>query len=118
MRMRARRWRGTEFHLADRAVGKYEGQWIRGSVRRGRVRWLVRTWALLSVAAFMRVAHWWPVLAGVVLTAAGIVTRHGPAGAILLPGLVLLLSAPLIPPSPKVERARRALLEREMAAYS
>ncbi|MGH3156090.1 MAG: hypothetical protein ACRDNF_05890 [Streptosporangiaceae bacterium] len=66
----------------------------------------------------MRVAHWWPVLAGVVLTVAGVVLRGGPAGVILLPGLMLLMSVLLIPPSPKVERMRRAMLEREMAAYT
>jgi 4-amino-4-deoxy-L-arabinose transferase-like glycosyltransferase len=66
----------------------------------------------------VRVARWWPVLSGVVLTVAGIVLRDGAVGVVLLPGLVLVLSAPLIPPSPKTERVRRALLEREMAAYS
>lgn len=66
----------------------------------------------------VRAARWWPVQAGVVLTVVGIVLRGGPAGVVLLPGLVLLLSAPLIPPSPKAERMRRAMLEREMAVYS
>jgi hypothetical protein len=36
----------------------------------------------------------------------------------MLPGLVLLLSAPLIPASPKAERVRRSRLERELAAYA
>jgi hypothetical protein len=66
----------------------------------------------------VRVARWWPVLTGVVLTVVGIVLRDEAVGVVLLPGLVLVLSAPLIPPSPKAERLRRALLEREMAAYS
>ena len=86
--------------------------------RRGRVRWWLRTWALLSVMGLVRVARWWPVATGVVLTVVGIVLRDGAGGVVLLPGLVLVLSAPLIPPSPKAERVRRALLEREMAAYS
>jgi hypothetical protein len=118
MRLRSRRWRGTAFYLADRPVARVEGQWITGPGRRRPVRRWIRTWALLSVAGLVRVAHWWPVLAGVVLTVTGILLRDEAAGAILLPGLMLLMSALLIPPSPKVERMRRALLERELAAYT
>jgi len=66
----------------------------------------------------VRVARWWPVIAGVVLTGVGVAFRGGPAGVVLLPGLILLLSAPLVPASPKAERMRRAVLEREMAAYA
>jgi hypothetical protein len=58
------------------------------------------------------------LLAGGVLTVAGIVLRHDPAGVILLPGLLFLFSAPLIPAIPQADRERRFQLERELAAYS
>lgn len=92
--------------------------------RAGRVRWWLRTGALLSVMGLIRVARgvrtrWWPLLTGCVLTAVGIALRGGAGSVVLLPGLVLLLSSPLVPasPSPKPERARRSSLERELAAY-
>jgi hypothetical protein len=54
----------------------------------------------------------------VVLTVVGVMLRNGAGGAVLLPGLLLLLSAPLVPASPKAPRRRRHELERELAAYS
>ncbi len=81
-------------------------------------RW-IRTGALLTVIGLTALARgaWarrWPVLAGVALTVLGVVLRGGPAAIFLLPGLMLLLSAPLMPASSKA----RAKLERELAAYS
>ena len=118
MGLRSRRWRGTGSKLSDRPVATYEGLRFARPARRGRVRWWLRTGALLSVIGLVRAARWWPVLTGVVLTVVGIVLRDGAAGMVLLPGLMLVLSAPFILPSPKADRLRRALLEREMAAYS
>ena len=91
--------------------------------RAGRIRWWIRTGALLSAIGLIRFGRavrtrWWPVLAGCVLTAAGIMLRGGPGNVVLLPGLILLLSAPVIPASPKAERIRRSRLERELAAYT
>jgi hypothetical protein len=64
----------------------------------------------------------WPrgrlVLAGGVLTVAGIVLRSQPAGVVLLPGLILIFFAPLIPAAPKADRKRNFELTRELAAYS
>jgi hypothetical protein len=64
----------------------------------------------------------WPrgrlVLAGGLLTVAGIVLRSQPAGVVLLPGLLLIFSAPLIPAVPKADRKRNFELTRELAAYS
>jgi hypothetical protein len=81
-------------------------------------RW-IRTGALLTVIGLMALARgaWarrWPLLAGAALTVLGVVLRGGPAAIFLLPGLMLLLSAPLMPASSKA----RAKLERELAAYS
>jgi hypothetical protein len=64
----------------------------------------------------------WPrgrlVLAGGLLTVAGIVLRSQPAGVVLLPGLLLIFSAPLIPAVPRADRKRNFELRRELAAYS
>ena len=81
-------------------------------------RW-IRTSALLTVVGLMALARgvWarrWLLLVGVVLMVAGFVVRGGPSAAFRLPGLMLLLSSPLIPARSKA----RVKLERELAAYS
>ena len=53
-----------------------------------------------------------------VLTLVGIIWLDGPGGLVLLPGLWLLLSAPLIPASPKADRMRRPEVELELGIYS
>jgi hypothetical protein len=104
--------------MASNRPAGYQGLLFARRARHGRIRWWLRTGGVLTVMGLARVARWWPALTGVVLTVVGIVLRDGAAGVILLPGLLLLLSAPLVPPSPKAERVRRAIVEREMAAYS
>ena len=95
--------------------------------RRGRIRRWIRTGALLTVAGLMPLARavrarWRPLLAGVVLTVVGVMWLDGPGGMVLLPGLWLLLSAPLIPASPtadrKADHMRRSELERELGVFS
>ena len=88
-----------------------------------RIRRWIRIGALLAVIGPVRLArdvppHWQAALAGVVLCVAGVMLRNGAGDAILLPGLLFLLSAPLIPNSPKAARRRRYELERELATYS
>ena len=75
-------------------------------IRRRRIRRWIRTGALLTVVGLMPLARavrarWRPLLAGGVLTVAGVMWLDGPGGMVLLPGLWLLLTAPLIPASPK-----------------
>ena len=91
--------------------------------RNKRLRRWVRTGALLTVIGLLRVARavrprWRPLVAGSVLTAAGLILRNGAWSMILLPGLLLLLSAPLIPASAYAGRQRRSELERELAVYA
>ncbi len=62
--------------------------------------------------------RWQLLLAGGVLTVVGIMLRSGAGGVVLLPGLLFLLSAPLIPAIPEADRRWRSELERELAAYS
>lgn len=91
-------------------------------MRSGRIHWWIRTGAILSVVGLMRLARVararWPVLAGTLFTIVGVMLRGGAGGVVLLPGLLLLFSAPLMPASPRADRVRRAKLERELAAYS
>jgi hypothetical protein len=63
-------------------------------------------------------ARWRPLLAGGVLTVAGVLLRGSPGGVLLLPGLVFLAFALLVPASPKSDHTRRSELERELAVIS
>ena len=78
---------------------------------------------LLAVIGVLRVAaaarpRWRPLLAGVVLTTAGVMLRSGPASVVMLPGMLFLLAAAVHPDRPEEACARRRALERELAAYS
>ena len=86
--------------------------------KRGVPRW-IRTGALLAVVGLLALARgaWarrWLLLAGLVLLVAGLVLRGGASAAFLLPGLMFLMSSPLIPAPSKA----RVKLERELAEYS
>jgi hypothetical protein len=92
-------------------------------VRVGRVRRYVRMGTLLTLIGLLRLRRvarrpWGPMLAGVVLTTTGIVFRSNPGGLLLLPGLLFLLDALLVPASPKEDRVRLAQLRRELGEYS
>jgi hypothetical protein len=91
--------------------------------RRRRIRRWIRTGALLTAVGLMPLARagrarWRPLLAGGVLTVAGVMWLDGPGGMVLLPGLWLVLSAPLIPARAKADRVRRPVLELELGVYS
>jgi hypothetical protein len=91
--------------------------------RSSRIRWCLRTGGLLAVIGLLRVAaavlpRWRLVLAGVVLTAAGLILRSGPFSVLMLPGMVFLAAAAFTQTWPEEVRARRRALERELAAYS
>jgi hypothetical protein len=81
----------------------------------------IRIGALLMVIGLMRLARaprWRLLLAGAALTTVGIMLRSGAWSAVLLPGLLLLLSALLVPASPDANRKPRRELERELAVYA
>ena len=91
--------------------------------RRRRIRRWIRTGALLTVVGLRPLARsvrarWRPLLAGGVLTVAGVMWLDGAGGMVLLPGLWLLLTAPLNPASPKADRMRRPEVELELGVYS
>jgi hypothetical protein len=91
--------------------------------RTRRIRRWIRTGSLLTVVGLRPLARalrarWRPLLSGGVLTVVGVVWLDGPGGMVLLPGLCLLLSAPLIPASPKADRVRHPEVERELDVFS
>jgi len=88
--------------------------------RARRIRRWIRTGVLLTLLGLTPLARavrarWRILLPGVAFTVAGVLLRGGAGGVFLLPGLLFLLSAPLIPASPDADRAE---LERELAGYS
>ena len=91
--------------------------------RSSRIRWCLRTGGLLAVIGLLRMAaavlpRWRLLLAGVVLTAAGLILRSGPFSVLMLPGMVFLAAAAFTQTWPDEVRARRRALERELAGYS
>jgi hypothetical protein len=104
-------------------VGRYDPRRSTAPSRARRIRRFLRTGVLLTILGLMPLAagvraRWRMVVPGVVLTVAGVIYRADPAGVVLLPGLLLLFSAPLVPASPGGDRTRRSELERELAGYS
>jgi hypothetical protein len=123
MRLQVHRRDRMVWSSSARPADRAGGSWLTRPTRKRRVRRFVRTSALFTVLGLMRfVGGAWPrgrlVLAGGLLTVAGIVLRSQPAGVVLLPGLLLIFSAPLIPAVPKADRKRNFELMRELAAYS
>ncbi len=99
------------------------GLWFTRPARPRRIRRRMRTLALLAAIGAIRLGaaarpRWRPLLAGAVLTAAGVVLRSGAAGTVMIPGMLFLLSALLVPVEPVAAGLRRRELERELAAYS
>ena len=91
--------------------------------RAARIRWCFRTGGLLAVIGLLRVAaailpRWRLLLAGVVLTTAGLILRSGPFSVVMLPGMVLMAAAAFTQTWPEEARTRRRALERDLATYS
>jgi hypothetical protein len=123
MRLRAHRRNLVVWSSSGDPAGRYTALRLTRPGRRGRIRRGIRVSAALAVMAVVDLAHgrcsrWQLMLAGIVLTVIGIVLRHSPAGVVLLPGLLFLLSAPLVPDAVQAGHGRRFELERELATYS
>ena len=108
-------WRGSAVPRGPDAAPRF--------TRARRIRRSLRTGALLTVVGLTPLARalagrWRILLPGAVLTVTGIFLRGGPVGVVLLPGLLLLFSAPLVPVRPEADRTRRSALARELAGYS
>jgi hypothetical protein len=99
------------YRWSSQVAGRARPRRIRRWIRLGM---LLPMLGLLTAARAVR-ARWKLLLAGTVLTVAGLIMHgSGPGSALLLPGLMLLLSAPLLPGAASAERTE---LERELAGY-
>ena len=88
---------------------------------RSALRRALRTGALLVIIGLMRLAghpRWRSAVIGAALTIPGVILRDTLGDIILLPGLLMLGFAPFLPGESRENRAHRARLRRELAAYS
>jgi len=123
MRLRARRQERVLWAASAGPAHACGAPGLARVTRARRLRRWARTGALLAAIGLLRLARavrprWLPLAAGSVLTAAGLMLRNGAWSMVLLPGLLLLLSAPLIPARPGAGQKRRSELERELAGYA
>jgi hypothetical protein len=122
MRLRAHRGNLVVWGPSVGSAGKYGAPRFTRPARTRRIRRWIRTGVLLMIIGLMRLARavrprWRPLLAGGVLTGFGVVAAVV-WGLVLLPGLLFLVSAALIPARPKTDRAGRAEIEHELGVFS
>jgi len=123
MRLRPRRRNLVIWSPSACQADRGRGLWFTRPARSRRIRGRIRTLVLLTAIGLIRLGaaarpRWRPLLVGVVLTVAGIVLRNSAAGIVMIPGMLSLLSAVLVPVNPVTAGPRRRELERELAAYS
>jgi hypothetical protein len=120
MRLRAQRRNLVVWSQSAGSAGRNGDPRI-GRTRRFR-RWIriPMLFTVLGLLPLVRAvqARWKPLLAGTVLTVAGLILRGStPGSVLLLPGLLLLMTAPLLPGTGQANRLQRTELERELAGY-
>lgn len=121
MRLRAHRRNVVVWSSSVGPADRHGALGLTRPARNKRIRRFFHTGvllALMGLRGLIRSTRWQLLLAGGVLTVAGIVLRRDPAGVVLLPGLLFLFSTLLIPAIPEADRKRRLELECELAAYS
>ena len=123
MRLRPRRRNLVIWSPSACRAERGRGLWFTRPARSRPIRRRMRTIALVAALGAIRLGgaarpRWRPLLAGTLLTVAGVVLRSGPAGIVMIPGMLFLFSALLTPADPVAAGPRRRELERELAAYS
>lgn len=123
MGARARRRNLAVWSSSAGRGGSYGAPRLTRPGRSRRIRWLARTGLLVVAVGLVRLARavrprWRPLLAGVVLTVAGLVLRSYVWAGLALPvGFLFLYAALLIPARSGADRKRHSELERELAGY-
>jgi hypothetical protein len=122
MRLRAHRRNLVVWSPSVGSADRYGTTRFTRLTRTRRIHRWIRTGALLMIIGLMRLARaarprWRPLLAGGVLTGFGVVAAVV-WGLVLLPGLLFLVSASLVPARPKTDRACRAEVEHELGVFS
>ena len=122
MGLRARRRNLVMWDRSTGPAGRYGALGLRRPARTRGIRRGIRTGALLAVIGLVRLtravrSRWRPLLAGTVLTVVGVILRSNPWGVVLLPGLLFLAAAVLLPVGPEAGGKRRSELERELAGH-
>lgn len=123
MRRRAHRRNLVVWSPATGPGSRYGAPMLARPARTSRIRRSIRIGGLLTVIGLIRLVRavrlrWRPLLAGVVLTAMGVMPLSGAWGALLfLSGAMFLLFALLTAPASTADRKQRCELERELAAY-
>ncbi|HEV2257761.1 MAG TPA: hypothetical protein VGS06_31895 [Streptosporangiaceae bacterium] len=118
--MRVRPQRRRNLVVWSQSFGTDRASRVTRPTRTRRIRRWIRIGMLLTLLGLLPLARavrsrWKLLLAGTVLTVAGVIMGASAAGStMLLPGLMLLMAAPLVPGSPGAERTK---LERELAGY-
>ena len=126
MRLRAHRRNLVAWSPSAGPAGRSGAPGFTRRARTRRIHRLIRTGALLTVIGLRRLARagrprWRPLLAGGVLTVAGLLLRSGAWGAVILPGIWFLGSAWVVPAGPGADRKRSGVereVERERAVYA
>jgi hypothetical protein len=116
MRPRQTRRSLVVFSSSVDSADKYTALRYERAARTGRIRRLLRIGVLLTVIALR--PRWRPLLAGLALTVLGVVARHGGGGIFVIPGMLLLWHAMLVPADTDSDRERLSQLRRELESYS
>ena len=122
MRLRAHRRNLVVWSPSVGSADRYGATRFTRLARTRRIHRWIHTGALLMIIGVMRLARaarprWRPLLAGGVLTGFGVVAAVV-WGLVLLPGLLFLVSAALVPARPKTRLAQRAEVEHELGVFS
>jgi len=122
MRLRAHRRNRVVWSPSIGSADRYGTPRFTRLARTRRIHRWIHTGALLMIIGLMRLARaarprWRPLLVGGVLTGFGVAAAVV-WGLVLLPGLLFLVSAALIPAGPKTRRAQRAEVEHELGVFS
>ena len=122
MTFMARRRNIVVWRTSISPAGRHGGLGLERAAPAKPIRRRVRIGAMLALIGLLRLTRIlrarWYMSAGIVLTVAGVIMRGSGWNFVLLPGLLLLLSTPLIPASPDGDRKSRSRLARELATYS